>query len=139
MQKSIEEVKRYPNLLRMSLLDLFILCKFKLHCKQCISFGVFLNFTFKIFNVTLKCLKKDLQFLKGFRKTYKIFASRFYTADIYLFKFNNRNTRKSCKICSKLTIKTPEQRQWCRSCVFIVNFEHTLHLFLVFLLLTLSR
>ena len=29
---------------------------------------------------------------------------------IYLFKVNNRNTRTRCQICSKLTIKTPEQR-----------------------------
>ena len=29
--------------------------------------------------------------------------------NIYLFKVNNRNTRKRCQICSKLTIKTPEQ------------------------------
>ena len=28
--------------------------------------------------------------------------------DINLFKFNNKNTRKWCEICSKLTIKTPE-------------------------------
>ena len=52
------------------------------------------------------------------------------------FKRNNRNARKRCEICSKLTIKTPERR---RSGVFIVNFEHILHLFLVFLLLNLSR
>ena len=50
-------------------------------------------------------------------------------AKIYLFKANNGNTRKKCKICSKLTVKT---RQWRRSGVFIVNFEHILHLFLVF-------
>ena len=31
-------------------------------------------------------------------------------ANIYLFKVNNRNTRKSCEICLKLTIKTPERR-----------------------------
>ena len=31
--------------------------------------------------------------------------------DIYLFKVNNKNTRKRCEICSKLTIKTPERRQ----------------------------
>ena len=31
------------------------------------------------------------------------------------------------------------QRQWRRSGVFIVNFEHISHLVLVFLLLTLSR
>ena len=35
----------------------------------------------------------------------------------------------------KLTIKTPEGR---RSGVFIVNFEHILHHFLVFLLLALN-
>ena len=27
---------------------------------------------------------------------------------IYLFKFSDRNTRRNCEICSKLTIKTPE-------------------------------
>ena len=55
-----------------------------------------------------------------------------YPAGICLLKLNNRNTRKSCEICSKLTIKTPERRQ------FIVNFEHISHLVLVFLLLTLN-
>ena len=30
-----------------------------------------------------------------------------------MFKVNNRNTRTWCKICSKLTIKTPERRHWC--------------------------
>ena len=29
--------------------------------------------------------------------------------NIYLFKVNNRNTRKKCEICSKSTIKTPER------------------------------
>ena len=38
-----------------------------------------------------------------------------------------------------LTTKTPKQRQWRRSGVFIVNFEYISHLVLVFLLLTLSR
>ena len=57
---------------------------------------------------------------------------------IYLLKVNNRNTRTRCEICSKLTIKTPEWRQRHRSGVFIVNFEHTLHLVLLFLLLTLN-
>ena len=31
-------------------------------------------------------------------------------ADIYLLEVNNRNTRTRSEICSKLTIKTPEQR-----------------------------
>ena len=38
----------------------------------------------------------------------------------------------------KLTIKTPEQRQGLRSGVFVVNFDLILHLFLLFLLLTLD-
>ena len=59
--------------------------------------------------------------------------------NINLFKVNNRNTRKRCEICSKLTIKKPERRQQRRSGVFIVNFEYILLLFLVFLLLTLNR
>ena len=42
-------------------------------------------------------------------------------------------------MCSKLMIKTPEWRHWRRSGVFVVNFEHISHLFLVFLLLTLKK
>ena len=42
------------------------------------------------------------------------------------------------EICSKLTTKTPERRQWRRSGVFFVNFEHIPHITLVFLLLTLT-
>ena len=57
----------------------------------------------------------------------------------YMFKVNNKNTRTRCEICSKLTIKMPERRQWRRFGVFIVNFEHISQLVLVFLLLTLSR
>ena len=60
-------------------------------------------------------------------------------ANIYLFTFNNRNTRKRCEICSKVTIKTPERRQCRRSGVFIVNFEHISHHFLVCILLTLNK
>ena len=33
-----------------------------------------------------------------------------FPANIYLCKVNNRNTKKRCEICSKLTIKTPERR-----------------------------
>ena len=53
-------------------------------------------------------------------------------AGIYLFKVNNRNSRKSCEICSKLTIKRR------RSVVFIIKYEHVSYVFLLFLLLTLS-
>ena len=59
---------------------------------------------------------------------------------ICLLKVNRRNTRceTRCEICSKLTIKTPKRRQWRRSGVFILNFEHISRLVLVFLLLTLN-
>ena len=44
-------------------------------------------------------------------------------SNIYLFKVNKRNKRKSCAICSELTIKTSE-RGWRRSGVIIVHYEH---------------
>ena len=59
-------------------------------------------------------------------------------AGSYMFKVDNKNTRTRCEICSKLTIKTPKRRHWRRYGVFIVNFEHILHLALVSLLLTLN-
>ena len=62
-----------------------------------------------------------------------------YPFNIYLFKINNRNIGKRCEICSKLTIKALERGHWRRSGVFIVNFEHISHLFLVFLLLILNK
>ena len=61
-----------------------------------------------------------------------------YPVNNYLLKVNNRNTRKRYEICSKLTIKIREQRQWHRSGVFNVIFKHISHLFLVFPLLTLN-
>ena len=50
------------------------------------------------------------------------------------FKLNNRHTRKRCKTCSKLTIKKVERCQELCYSVFIANFEHISHLFSVFLL-----
>ena len=40
------------------------------------------------------------------------------------------------EICSKLTIKTLELQNWRSFGVFIVNFEHILHIVLVFPLVT---
>ena len=53
---------------------------------------------------------------------FKNMSKFIYPANIYLFKVNNRSTRKRREICSKL-LKTPEWRQWCRSGVFIVDFQ----------------
>ena len=63
----------------------------------------------------------------------------FYPTGNYMFTVNNRNAKTRCGICSKLTIKTPERRNWNRPGVFIVDSEHISHLALLFLLLTLSR
>ena len=60
-----------------------------------------------------------------------------FPANIYLLKFNSRNTRKRCKIYSKLTIKTPDDL--IDVDVFIFKFEHISHLLLVLLLLTLNK
>ena len=68
----------------------------------------------------------------------EINSRTYYPVGIYLLKVNNRKTRTRCEICSELTIKTPEQRRGRCSGVFIVNFEHILHLDLVFLLLALN-
>ena len=80
------------------------------------GFGNFVWNKFSNFQV-LQCLRKCQEDL------WEVFPDR-----IYLLKVSNRNSRKRCEICSKLTIKTPGQHHW-----------HISHLFLVFLLLTLNR
>ena len=55
-----------------------------------------------------------------------------FQASIYLFKVNNRNTRKMQEICSNFTMRTPERRRWCRSGVVLVNFEQNSHITLLF-------
>ena len=62
-----------------------------------------------------------------------------FQVNIYLLKGINRNTRRRQEKYSILKIKTPERRHWRRSGVFIVNSEHITHLFLVLLLLNLSK
>ena len=44
-------------------------------------------------------------------------------AGICMFKVNDGNTRKLCEIGSKLRIKTPEQRHWCHSGIFMLNLN----------------
>ena len=68
-----------------------------------------------------------------------VFSKNTFSIGNCMFTVNNIDTRARCEICSKLTIKTPERHQWCRSGVFIVDSKHISHLVLAFLLLTLSR
>ena len=93
-------------------------------------------------NYRMQCLKSNLIMLLFYDSLAKKTNRRgtalfdrcffFYPAGIYLFKANDRHTRKTCEICSKLAIKTP------MASFFIVNFDHILQLALVFLLLTLN-
>ena len=48
------------------------------------------------------------------------------SAGIYPLKVNNRHAGTRCETCSNVTIKTPEQRHWHCSGVFIINFEHVI-------------
>ena len=60
------------------------------------------------------------------------------SANVYLFKFNSRNFKKSCDICSKLTIKIPEDviNVFINDVINVITFSY---LFLVFLLLHLNK
>ena len=44
-----------------------------------------------------------------------------------------------CEICSNLKLKKSEQQLWRRFSAFLVNFEESSHIVLVFLLLTLKK
>ena len=50
---------------------------------------------------------------------------------------NNINTSKRSEMCSN--VNNFNKHHWHRSGVFVVNFEHISHLFLVFLLLNLNK
>ena len=47
-----------------------------------------------------------------------------------MFKVNNRNTRRRCEICSKLTIKIPERRQWIVFS-YIINYVNIIWISLI--------
>ena len=45
-----------------------------------------------------------------------------------MLEVNSRNSRKRCEICSKLTVKIPERRQWLKAgwvlVISITNGDH---------------
>ena len=57
------------------------------------------------------------------------------TTDKSMFKVNNKNNIIICRMCSKLMINTARHS----SDAFSVNFDHSQHINLVFLLLTLNQ
>ena len=62
-----------------------------------------------------------------------------FQASKCLHKVSKRNILKRYEIFLKAARKTPKWRQWHRFDVFIVNFEHIPHLFIVFFQLNLNR
>ena len=107
------------------------------------------NFREELFRRYLKEVLKDdcnFNFNDDFSKTLDVHTpvkiaklrGNTFPANIYLLKVNNRYTRTRSEICSKLTIKIPERRQWRRAGIFFFSFEHISRLVLVFLLLTLN-
>ena len=72
-------------------------------------------------NRAKRCLKI---LTKTFFKNYIAFTNFWSPADICLFKVNDRNTTTMCEICSKLTIKTLEQRHWLVSLLLTLNRFH---------------
>ena len=74
---------------------------------------------------------------KSFEKQ-KLLKYLTISANITSSKSTIKAREEGIRICSKLTVKTPGQRQCCRSGVINVKFERILLLLLVFLLLTLS-
>ena len=70
-----------------------------------------------VLNDSLNVFKVSNQGCRTTFVTFFVFIATFehiiintnYPVNIYLFKLNNRNSRKRCEMCSKLTIKTPER------------------------------
>ena len=69
---------------------------------------------------------------------YLEFTAAFNPVDITCSKLTIEILEQGVKYVQKVTIKTPERRQWRCSGVFIVNFEHISHLVQGSLLLTLN-
>ena len=48
----------------------------------------------------------------------------YYPDNVYFSKSTIETLERGVKICSKLTIKTPDRLHWRRPDIYIVNFEH---------------
>ena len=58
------------------------------------------------------CLKK-LKILHAYKISLIFVVEDNYHVNNYMFKIDIKSTRRMCKICSKLTIKTPEPSLYC--------------------------
>ena len=81
---------------------------------------IFLLYTLRC---CLRCLK-SIHFEHFFFAFGKHIWLNYFPVNIYLFTVTNRNTRKRCEICSKITTNTWEQRHCHRSVVFIFHIGY---------------
>ena len=75
------------------------------------------------------CLSVFNHFVGLTLKGFKYASDTAQLASIYFFKCNNGDSRK---ICSNVSIKTPERYNWHLPGTFIVNFEQISQIVLVF-------
>ena len=54
-----------------------------------------------------------------------MYIALYTQVNIPLLKLNESKNRKTCEICSKLTIAAPQRNHEDRSGIFIANLEHT--------------
>ena len=89
---------------------LTIFCK-KLHLKCLIGFwkNIMIDIIL-VLHLTTNILKGNIPVLKNFWEV-KI---QLYSTDMYLFKNIIGSTKGVFEICSKLTLRTWEQRHWCQ-------------------------
>ena len=110
------------------------LTKFSLHtCKQLSEFD---SKTLSKTNVFSKKRSKNIiSTLFSLSKFNSHAHPGLVPTNIYMVKVNNRNTRKTGEICSKLTIISSYGRHW----TYAINSKDISYHFLVFLLLNLNR
>ena len=100
-------------------------------CGWLLTWCILTEFKIAFSNQSSYIDKNSMCMSVNFDANFRISGQMHYPVNIYLFKFSNRYTKKRYEICSKLRVKTPNRRHW----RLWTNF---LHLFLGFLLLTLS-
>ena len=77
------------------------------------------------------CLQWDKTLLSNNLQKQKISLDYPITQPTFTCSKSTIKMLETCDICSKLTMETPERRHWRCSGVFIANFEHISHLFLI--------
>ena len=85
---------------------------FFFYCEKIVSLKVSMVYNQNWFNLYyIWCIKRLVMIAEDhwyeLSKIWKYWRRQIFSlpAGIYLFKVNNRNTRKRCEICSKLTVK----------------------------------